>query len=201
MRRGIRAQINKPQGNKIMSGKARDKSVANGFTPEQHLAVAARMDKTWKHARLTESRDDANDDLNVKSIKRFKAPIALDGNPAVAYITAKESFEHGHRVYSLELQEIKNAPWSEGNTPSSCMGERAPPHGQPPANADGNHLLPKVSPESAERSSDLRKSAGTEPAAGIWGMRLWEGAAGSGAGDACPAHMLKNFPCHVMLTA
>ena len=41
------------------------------------------------------------------TLKRFVATILLDGDPAAAYITVKESVEHEHRIYSLELTEIK----------------------------------------------------------------------------------------------
>jgi len=44
-------------------------------------------------------------DINIASIKRFEAPIMLDGEAATAYITVKESAEHGHRIYSLELKK------------------------------------------------------------------------------------------------
>jgi len=104
---GIKAMINKPQRNKIISSTAVEKSERNGFTVTQHYAVAARMGKIWKHASLVEIRADNEGDLNIASIKRFEFPIILDGKPAVAYVTAKESVEYGHRIYSLELTEKK----------------------------------------------------------------------------------------------
>jgi len=57
---------------------------------------------------------------------------------------AKESVEYGHRIYSLELTEIKTAR-GLGNTPSGNEGERATPHGLPLAENDDNHLS-QVSP-------------------------------------------------------
>jgi len=162
---GIVARIGRVQRDKILSDKAREKSNANGFTSEQHLAIAARMEKAWEHARLADERSDTAGDPNIRSIKRFEAPIVLDGFPAAAYITAKESVEHGHRVYSLELQDIKEKfpVVNQGGILVAGRVSSPTPHGQPPADPDGNHLLPKVSPEFAERSSDLRKSADTKP--------------------------------------
>ena len=74
------------------------------------------MGKVWKHASLVKSRADNEGDINIASIKRFESPIMLDGRPAIAYVTAKDSVEHGHRIYSLELTEIKTAR-GLGNTP------------------------------------------------------------------------------------
>jgi len=104
---GIKARINRPQKDKIVSDTAVEKSEANGFPKEQHFAVAEKMDAAWKHATLMETKPDNRGDPNIASIKRFAAPVMLDGKPATAYITAKESAQHGHRIYSLELQEIK----------------------------------------------------------------------------------------------
>jgi len=140
----IRARINKPQRNKIISSTALEKSERNGFTATHHYAVASRMGKVWKHASLVKSRADNEGDINIASIKRFESPIMLDGKPAIAYVTAKESVEYGHRIYSLELTEIKTAR-GLGNTPSGNEGERATPHGLPLAENGDNHL-PTVSP-------------------------------------------------------
>ena len=103
---GISAQINSNQRKKIISAAAQEKSKNNGFTSGQHLAAAERMDKLWKHAVLQEDRTDKNDDPNIR-IKRFVAPVAFSKETGVAYLTAKASFEHGHRIYSLELTELK----------------------------------------------------------------------------------------------
>jgi len=100
---GIKARVSTRQRKKIMSGVAIEKSKSNGFSAAQHFALAARLDKAWEHATLVKTRDDRN----AASIKRFAAPLMMDGEPALAYITAKESVEHGHRIYSLELKEIK----------------------------------------------------------------------------------------------
>jgi len=102
---GIKAQINAKQRDKIVSGAALQKSGRNGFTAEQHFAVAGCIGKVWKHATLAGVSGDRAGDVNITSIKRFTAPILLDNEPATAYVTAKESVEHGHRVYSLELRK------------------------------------------------------------------------------------------------
>jgi len=104
---GIKAVINIAHRNKLVSAKAVGRSITNGFSAKQHFAVASRIDRTWEHANLAETRPDRNGDPNIVAVRRFTTPILLDGGPATAYITAKESVEHGNRIYSLELQEIK----------------------------------------------------------------------------------------------
>jgi hypothetical protein len=108
---GITAQINSSQATKLISGTAELKSIANGFTAGQHNAVAANIENLWKHATLVESRPPRplpnSAASNLRSVKRFAAPFILDGETGYAWLTAKESILHGHRVYSIELQELK----------------------------------------------------------------------------------------------
>lgn len=50
------------------------------------------------------------DDPNVVSIKRFvSAAILQSGRKADVLITVKESIANGHRIYSIELDEINKA--------------------------------------------------------------------------------------------
>ena len=132
---GIKARISGAQRNKIVSNAAMDKSGENGFNSRQHFAVASRIGNAWKHATLVETRSDLEMDTNIVSIKRFEAPIKLDDEPAVAYITAKESVAHGHRIYSLELKCIKK-PAGTGGRPIT----RTTPAGLGPADKSGNTL-------------------------------------------------------------
>jgi len=106
---GIKAQINRNQRTKIISNKAIDKTKVNGFTANQHYAVAESLEKAWQIALITGNNPDNKGDKNISSIKRFEAQISVDNEPAIAYITVKETIEYGHRIYSLELQEIKKA--------------------------------------------------------------------------------------------
>ncbi|MCL2193934.1 MAG: hypothetical protein FWB78_11140 [Treponema sp.] len=149
---GIEAYINTEQRRKILSGAAVEKTMRNGFSANQHFATASKIDAAWKHAALVKIGGDRVGNKNVAAIKRFVAPILLDDDPAAAYITVKQSVEHGHRIYSLELTEIKK---TVGEAGAVCGDEdkRTAPHGQPLAVADDNHL-PTVSPESMEKSSN-----------------------------------------------
>ena len=106
---GIIAFISSTQRDKMISNTATRKSAKNGFSYRIHNAAAAIIDKLWKHASLFESRADKNNDINIKSIKRFIAPLKYGTKTALAYITAKESKLNGHRIYSIELENIKVA--------------------------------------------------------------------------------------------
>ena len=68
---GIKAWINKPQRNKIMSSTAIEKTERNGFSSTQHFAVAARIEGIWKHAAFSQARADKDGDKNIASIKRL----------------------------------------------------------------------------------------------------------------------------------
>ncbi|MBR3222638.1 MAG: zeta toxin family protein [Kiritimatiellae bacterium] len=101
-RTGISARLSSTGARKLISDAAVAKSVANGFTRRQHNEIAANVGALFEDASLVESRPDKAGDINVKSIKRFITPIEVDGKEAVAWITVKESTEHGHRIYSVE---------------------------------------------------------------------------------------------------
>ena len=103
----IDARLSSTGVTKLLSNKAREKSMANGFTDAQHLQAAANIDRLFENGVLIEDRPDRNNDPNLKSIKRFAAPFFTGGDFAEARITLKESIEAGHRIYSLELDEIR----------------------------------------------------------------------------------------------
>lgn len=104
---GIKAKLSSTGVNKMLSNKARDKSKNNGFEDAEHLQAAANIDRLFANAVLTEDRPDKNNDPNIVSIKRFSAPFYTGRGFAEARLTVKESIEHGNRIYSLELDEIK----------------------------------------------------------------------------------------------
>ncbi len=104
---GIEAKINVEQRGKILSNAATRKSLDNGFTVQEHNAAVSIIKTLWKYATLAKVSEDRDNDPNIASIKRFVAPLFLDEKPAYAYITAKESVEHGHRIYSLEMEKIE----------------------------------------------------------------------------------------------
>jgi len=100
---GEKARLGRSSIGKLTSNAAVQKSMDNGFTREQHYAAAADIDNLFRHSVKVLSRPDKSGDINV-TIHRFAAPL-FDDN--AAYITVKESVQHGKRIYSAELMEIK----------------------------------------------------------------------------------------------
>ena len=107
---GIEARLSATGANKLVSNAAVAKSVSNGFTRQQHYELASAIDQLFATAILTETRPDRYGDVNVKSIKRFYAPVRIGPGFAAAKITVKESVSHGHRIYSVEEIQITALP-------------------------------------------------------------------------------------------
>lgn len=106
---GIKAILSSEGIGKMTSGPAIKKSVDNGFTGDQHFEAVKRIKELFNEAKLVKTHPDKNGDKNV-TMKRFVAQDEMkDGTKFDALITLKETVEHGHRIYSLELDEINKA--------------------------------------------------------------------------------------------
>jgi len=101
---GEEALLSKRSVRKLLSGKATDKSVANGFTAGQHFAVAADIEDVFAGSVKILSRPDRDGNQDV-TIHRFATPLHF--KDAMAFLTVKESKPSGKRMYSVELMEIK----------------------------------------------------------------------------------------------
>lgn len=146
---GIAAQLRSAQRGKLVSNKAAEKSIANGFTREQHNTAAANIGALFERAHLFFDGPDKDGDPNIKSIKRFAALIILGKGPAEADILVKESISSGSRIYTVELQEIKK-PSARGT--ESIKTDRGESQSTPPT-TDGRH---KVAEEAAKVNRILR---------------------------------------------
>ena len=128
---GIAAQLSSSAKGKLISNKATGKSTANGFTRNQHNVLAGNVGTLFETARLVESRPDRLGDANVLSIKRFARDIRFGSQGAVAWMTIKESKQHGHHIYSVEAIKVEAldriVEVVSGNTPhasSASTGNR-----------------------------------------------------------------------------
>ena len=109
---GIEASLTKHSISKMTSAKALEKSKKNGFTLAEHFELAAKIKPLFESAILVIAHGNLKnpDDPNVISIKRFvSAAILNNGKKADVLITVKESIANGHRIYSIELDEINKA--------------------------------------------------------------------------------------------
>lgn len=104
---GIHAEINNRQRGKITSGKAQRKSGASGFSTGVHNYVAAHIRQLFKHAIHVGDYKDRKASADIIAIKRFVCPVKIQGVDAFAYMTVKELKEHGHKIYTLELDTIE----------------------------------------------------------------------------------------------
>jgi len=113
---GIVAQINSTQRDKLLSGRAKDKSVKNGFSFDQHNFAVSKVASLYENAVLLGEFEDDDGDANVKSVFRFFSPFYLDGHHVVAVLTVKNTT--GNKLYSVELDEIKKLDGSVGRLES-----------------------------------------------------------------------------------
>lgn len=120
---GIKASFGIKGINKMLSNTAVNKSIRNGFTRDEHLDAVADIWALFEKAKLYKTTgDEKNNSSNLKSVKRF---ISAIDDRKYAYITVKESVVDGHRIYSLELQEINNAPSDTGKPEGSTYSNGA----------------------------------------------------------------------------
>ena len=107
---GDKAQINKTQRKKILSTAAVEKSIANGFTEEDHLLAAANIKDLYENALLLTAGPDLKNNDTAIIIKRYVAPLVLQSEEnqiADVLITQKVSLDKKtERIYSLEIEEI-----------------------------------------------------------------------------------------------
>lgn len=109
---GIEANLSKHSIDKMASAKALEKSKKNGFSIPEHFEIAAQIKILYEKAVLVYVHEDIKnpDDPNIISIKRFVSKGKLvAGKDADVLITVKESLANGHRIYSIELDEINKA--------------------------------------------------------------------------------------------
>lgn len=79
---------------------------------DEHFELAAKIKPLYEIAILVTAHGNLKNpnDPNVVSIKRFvSAAILKSGKKADVLITVKESIANGHRIYSIELDEINKA--------------------------------------------------------------------------------------------
>jgi hypothetical protein len=100
---GEEAYLSKTSVGKLVSETAAQKSIANGFTKEQHFAAASNIYNLFKNSTKVLTLPDKSGDPNVKAIHRFAAPTFGDNG---VFITVKEATEQGKRIYSIELIEM-----------------------------------------------------------------------------------------------
>lgn len=113
---GIVASVSKRGRGKMVSSDAQRHSLKNGYTSEEHLLAAANVEQLFQNAILSETHEDRNGEL--ASVKLFSSLVMLNKKPAIACFTVKETTNAGHKIYSVQMLELKK---SAGNLPRSAV--------------------------------------------------------------------------------
>ena len=104
---GTTAFVNSNQRGKLVSEKAVEKSMKNGFSRAEHYTAAALVGKIFPYAILRESNRDRGQFSNDMDIRRYVANIRLENGDAFAKYTVKSSEANGQRIYSVELENLE----------------------------------------------------------------------------------------------
>ncbi|MDO5652444.1 MAG: DUF5710 domain-containing protein [Moraxella sp.] len=101
---GVVATISRNSLDKMLSGKAHEKSV-NVHT---HLIAAANIDKLFENSVFGWQTKHKNNDVNMNAIHRAIAPLRIGDEVYLAKLTVQEFARDGNRIYSVEAIEIDN---------------------------------------------------------------------------------------------
>jgi len=106
----IAATIGADQIGKLTSGTALHKSIKNGFSQAEHYMAAANVKGIFKQAKLIRTHPDKNMSEHIVEMRRFEGKINLSNGTAATLLTVKKTAQHGHKIYSIELTELKKIP-------------------------------------------------------------------------------------------
>ena len=100
---GMTAMVSRNTLDKMLSSKAVQKSE----TPATHSMAVANADTLFEQAILGWSKPDRADDLNIKAVHRFFAPMVVDGRTKLVKLTVKETtLDRANSLYTLEAVEL-----------------------------------------------------------------------------------------------
>ncbi|MCM1223285.1 MAG: hypothetical protein NC548_53415 [Lachnospiraceae bacterium] len=102
--------------NKISSKKAVDKSLANGFSRDEHFKVSQDLKNLFESASLKESYKDYKEKPNILQVHRFQTELKINDKNAIAKITLFEKMEGRNKIYTLELEDLKPTSLSQSHT-------------------------------------------------------------------------------------
>lgn len=106
---GMFASVSSDGISKMISSKAVDKSINNGYTKEEHFASVENVLSLFKVSELAHSEKPNNKSADVIAYHKFIADFSINHKPTKAKITLRETLQAGNRIYSLELLELEKA--------------------------------------------------------------------------------------------
>ena len=97
--------------NKMISNKAREKSLKNGFSPQEHSTAAANVVVLFEYSHMIIERPDRKGNADV-TIRYYETSIEFipSCKRGWAQIMMKMSNIEGNTLYTIELIGIKNKP-------------------------------------------------------------------------------------------
>lgn len=103
------AVVNKPQRKELTNDNKAKMSAENGFSKGAHYAAVSRIESLFAHAVPCGEYPDLKHGEPTVHIHRFACPMMIDGEKAVAWLTAKQTtnVEGSERLYNLELVGIE----------------------------------------------------------------------------------------------
>ena len=100
---GEKAKLTKNSIEKLTSGKALGKSLANGFSVSQHMEAVDRITNLYKKSSFVKQEKDWYGRKDV-FFKKYETDFKFNnGKKAKAYITIMNTKQNGDTFYSLEL--------------------------------------------------------------------------------------------------
>lgn len=174
---GIVATFGTKGANKMVSNKAVDKTVKNGYSQHEHLEAVKDIKRLYEDAGLSVQHEDRDKSPNILSIKRFRTNMTtVDGNPATAKITVKETKQNGHKIYSIELEALEKpselnharADSSEGQTVRPTKGKQ-PSSAYADESSSSTHIIPHEQKEGTKNLDSAKVPAMGKPIRGRTG--------------------------------
>ena len=120
---GLQGVVTDTERNKISSKKAVDKSIANGFTRDEHFAAAQDLKNLFENATKAQSHNDYKQRENIAQVHRFVKDLYINDKQAQAKITLFEKIEGKNRIYTLELESLSPTPKSSPHTQAGVAVE------------------------------------------------------------------------------
>lgn len=120
---GLQGVVTDTERNKISSKKAVDKSIANGFTRDEHFTAAQDLKNLFENATKAQSHNDYKQRENIAQVHRFVKDLYINDKQAQAKITLFEKIEGKNRIYTLELESLSPTPQSSPHTQAGVAVE------------------------------------------------------------------------------
>ncbi|WP_096027411.1 hypothetical protein [Campylobacter lanienae] len=100
------AQVSKTNISKMISDKAIQKSLNNGFSAKEHFEAVESVEELYKNAIYKSSSDDIKNGDKALKIHRYEADFK---DNAKVLITLKESIDKNqNRIYTLEVEAVES---------------------------------------------------------------------------------------------